>query len=224
MSETLPNRPRAGCWLLVMPLIAIPTVLMGYVVLVWFGYVGVPADGDRVTLDVRTCQAAEAVIQARIADMGLGDPVFSDTVDGFTALVTLPANDFAEDIPAALAKGGRFEVRSGGVVVVDNTQVASTTLRLDFTGEPSIAIQLDEDGTQRLLETMQAHPDDTVALFVDGEAMGERVNRPANAAGRITLPITGADRPSQVAKAAEFGLVMARPLPCDAVVAIVDTL
>ena len=101
-------------------------------------------------------------------------------------------------------------------VILTNASVESATLRLDFTGEPSIAIQLDPAGAATLETAMRADPDGMVQLRVDGDDMGDRVNTPTETRGRITLPITGPDRPSQVARAAEFGLVMARPLPCPA--------
>lgn len=218
MTESPRNRPRAGCWFFGLPLIAIPTVLSGYAALVWAGYVGVPAEGDRVQMRVVTCVEGRAVVRARIDDMGLGRPEYINTADGFTVVVTLPDNDFASDIPVSLVKGGQFEILSNGETFITNADVQSSTLRLDFTGEPSIAIQLTPEGSKTLEDTMRADPDGMVQLQVDGEPMGDRVNTPTETRGHITLPITGPDRPAQVAAAAEFGLVMSRPLPCDATV------
>jgi hypothetical protein len=201
-----------------LPVILIPTVLSGYAVLVWYGYVGIPAAGERVELTVRTCAEGRAVVRARIEDMGLGDPEYTATPDGFTAVVTLPDNDFADAIPVSLAKEGQFEILSNGEVFINNAGVESSTLRLDFTGEPSIAIQLTEEASKTLEDTMRADPEGMVQLQVDGVPMGDRVNTPTETRGHITLPITGVDRPSQVATAAEFGLVMSRPLPCRATV------
>lgn len=217
-TESPRNRPRAGCWFFGLPLIAIPTVLSGYAALVWAGYVGVPAEGERVQMRVRTCVEGRAVVRARIEDMGLGDPEYTTTPDGFTVVVTMPDNDFASDIPVSLAKAGQFEILSNGEAFITNADVESSTLRLDFTGEPSIAIQLNPEGAKTLEDTMRADPDGLVQLQVDGTPMGERVNTPTETRGHITLPIVGPDRPSQVAAAAEFGLVMSRPLPCAATV------
>jgi len=221
MSEDAPrNSPRAGCWFFGLPLIAIPAVISGYAVLVYSGYVGVPATGSRVVLDVETCEEALPVVRARIDDMGLGNPMFVDRDDGLSVTVTLPDNDFADDIPVSLGKQGRFEIWSQDEVILTNADVESATLRLDFTGEPSIAIQLDPAGAATLEAAMRADPDGMVQLMVDGEDMGDRVNTPTETRGRITLPITGPDRPAQVARAAEFGLVMGRPLPCPATVRV----
>ena len=220
MTESPRNRPRAGCWFFGLPLIAIPTVLSGYAALVWAGYVGVPAEGDRVEMRIVTCAEGRAVVRARIEDIGLGDPEYTATPDGFTVVVTMPDNDFASDIPVSLVKGGQFEILSNGQAFITNAQVESTTLRLDFTGEPSIAIQLTPEGSKTLEDTMRADPDGMVQLQVDGVGMGDRVNTPTETRGHITLPITGPDRASQVAAAAEFGLVMSRPLPCAATVQI----
>lgn len=220
MSETQRVAPRSGCWILVLPVVTIPIVILGYVVLVWLGYSGVEAAGERVVLDIETCEEGRTVVGKRIDFMGLGDPVIEETATGLRAEVTLPDNPYADNIPPSLARVGHFEIRSGDSVVVDSDDIESATLRLDFTGEPSIAIQLDEDGITTLEDAMRADPGGTVTLWVDDEAHGERVNTPAETKGHIDLPVTGPVREVQVAYAAEYGMILAHPLPCATTVTV----
>lgn len=199
-----------------MPIVLAAVLVGGYGALLWSGAVGRPADGARVTLAFDGCPQAKDAVQARVLAMGLGEPVVAPRVDGFDVTATLPSDPaVAAVIPAVLARPGRLEVvADDGSIVVDAARIESATLRLDLTGEPAVAVQLDPTGVAALASHTEGRPEGHVDVRVDGVSFGTRENTPPERRGHLTLRISEPTRQAQVAAAADLGVVLGAPLPC----------
>ncbi len=216
MSDDIPIRPRAGCAFFAMPVVLAAVLVTGYGTLLWSGAVGRPADGARVTLAFDGCPEATDAVTARVTSMGLGEPIVVGRADGFDVTATLPADpDIAARIPTMLARPGLLAVvADDGTVVVDASHVETATLRLDLTGEPAVAVQLDPAGVALLASHTEGRPDGHVDVQVDGVSYGTRENTPPERRGHLNLRIGEPTRQAQVAAAADLGIVLAAPLPC----------
>lgn len=220
MSDELPLKPRAGLWFFFVPIGLVAALVLGYATLFTLGARGRPADGARVTLAFSTCAEAQAPIERRVAAMGLGEPVLAPADGGFALSATLPADEaVAARIPDTLVRRGQLAVRQDGAPVVEG-HVERAILRMDFIGEPTVAVELDAEGTAALAAHMEAHPEGQVELFVDDEPFGHRTNSPVERGGKISLRLTDDDRARQVERVAALALVLADPLPCPASVSV----
>lgn len=215
MSTSTPVQPRAGLWFFALPLIIIPSLVAGYAILLYLGYQGETAMGERVTMRFSTCAEAHDVLKARVDAMGLGEPEYATEGEDLAVTATLPANDSAARIPETLARSGEFSITEHdgeGIVLVGG--VESATMRLDFIGEPSVAVQLTREAGKTLEDWMDGHREGEVTMRVDGEPMGNRANHPAERRGHLTIRMTDDDRAMQVERVAALAIVTNAPLPC----------
>lgn len=215
MSEDLPMgiQPRIGCWFLVLPIALAVVLLVGYGALLLFGARGRPATGPVATLTFTGCPEAQEVVAARVEQMGLGDPVFTETEEGFTLTARLPDDPRVIDrIPDTLARTGHFEVRDGAAVIASGVQEA--TVRLDLSGSPVASVQLGPEDTRVLAEHMKANPEGEIQLWLDDQRVGGRKNDPPDEIGRLDLSgdLSHVDR---ITLAAEQAVILGSgPLPC----------
>jgi hypothetical protein len=210
--------PRAGCWLFALPVLMGVAILLAYGYLYYAGLQGRPAQGDRPTLTFTGCDEARDVVARRVETMGLGDPVWNDTPEGFTLTATMPADPrVAKTIPDTLAAGGVFEVKDDqtGAIVVQN-HVDGTSVSLGFLSSyPTTLIQLDEEGTKLLRDHMTGHPDGSVTFLVDGEVMAQRRNIPAEPRGRVEVEARDGTPQDQMEDAARWSVQVGNGvLPC----------
>lgn len=219
-------RPSGGCWLLLVPIFFTLSIVVAYVGMAVLGWFGHPASGDVVAITFTTaCDEAEALVRARVDGMGLGDPTYADVPGGFEVTARLPADDkVAAAIPATLARPGRVEiVADSGEVLVRPEQIDTAQLRLGTRG-PVVGVQLDRDATRALRSHMEAHPDGRIRVLLDGEAVDDRKNVPAEPRGNVEVIPPGKDETEMLGLAAEWALVIEHgPMPCDVAVAGVRT-
>lgn len=220
-------RSRAGCLLLLIPTFMLLAMVAAYVVIFIAGIIGTTAKGDRVQVVYAACPAAEGLIRDRVGLMGLGEPEFVDSADGFALTATMPADPkIAAGIPAALARPGRLEIRAVDAPLTDpplieGERVEASTVHMGTEGAMTL-FRLDETGADTLRVHMQQHPEGSIAYWLDGEKVGDRLNMPAEPHGNLEIYGTGPDEMAQMRIAAERSVILdAGPLPCP--VAVVST-
>lgn len=214
-------KPRAGCWLFIIPVLLIVFMVIGYIVLFAAGVMGTTAHGERVTLRYQACAEAVPLLRERVDLMGLGDPVYEADAPGmFGVTVTLPGEpDVDAGVKTLLATPGRFEIRSmedSNRIVVAGERVSGATMNIPWTGGSVTLIRLDDEGSTALRDYMQQHPDGRIAMSIDGKVLYERSNLPAEARGNLEIEATEGSELEKIRVAVERSILLeAGPLPCE---------
>ena len=218
--DRLEPRPTYGCVLLIVPIVLTVFGVLAYLGMFTLGVIGRTATGERVRIEFASCPEAKALVTDRTALMGLGDPVFADTADGFSLTATLPEDPVdAASIPGTLAAEGRLEVRdpkapAGGPPIVPGEQVDASTVHLGLDGVITL-VKLDAVGTDVLRDHMIAHPEGEIAYVIDGVTAFSRSNLPAEARGNLEIVTAGPSEHEQLRLAAARSIILdAGPLPC----------
>ncbi len=209
-------RPRAGCVLLLLPVVAVFLTFLAYAWLLWSGWNGRPATGPEVQFAFAGCPEAAPVVVDRLDDMGLGRPEVRPAPDGFALTVRLPAPDTD---PAALASTlatvGRFEMRDGDEVLATHDDIAYAGVRLDVTMSPSTLVVLRPEGRDRVYARMREQPGGSTAMVLDGEEVWRFSNRRPTMNGEFEIPPDAANDRARMELAAARGIVLNHgPLPC----------
>ena len=176
--------------MLVVPIVGIALVGSAYLLLVWFGTSGRPADGPEVTLAFSGCAEAAPVVQARLVWMGLEPTAPELAADGFSLSVQLPSDPRTQArIPDTLVRPGRFEVRPHGATtpIVTEADIADATAALGFLDHPKALVQLTLPAARRLAEAMQGTPTGRTEVVLDGETLRSFDNVPAVVDGQVFL-------------------------------------
>lgn len=219
------EQPRGGCFLLMAPIVFLGILIGGYGAVFFMGWQGRAPTGDRVamTFDLSCPEAADGLID-RVERMGLGTPEYERTDSTLKITAQLPATpEHAESIPQALATRGAFTVKSGDVLVTDHTHIETAALRLDFSATPSVAIQLDKEGSIALQEAMEADPMGSVQLFFDDTQIDVRKNQPVEDGGKLQAQPQDDLLNGVTQLAAAWSLWLdGGPLACEATVRSVD--
>lgn len=209
--------PRFGLVMLSMPIAMAVLLVGGYVLVMVLGARGRPATGDRVTLDFAACAEAEPVVRARVEEMGLGDPEWSELPGGFRLVTTLPDWDGAnEDIPATLARQADFQVRYGDEVLLTGVDIASATMRLDYTTSATTAVVLTEPATERLKAFAHSHePGTALQVALDSEVLATLYVGPDQPLEHLELNPSTGDRARNIRAVAAWALLLNNgALPC----------
>jgi hypothetical protein len=165
------EQPRGGCLVLVAPIVMIGLLVAGYGGLLIAGVVGRPAAGERVSLAFQTCPEARPLLEARVAEMGLGEPVWSELPGGYALDATLPADpEVARDIPATLAAPGEL-----AAVFPDGARVAlvveSASTRLDASANPRSAVVVAPSARAELAAARAQRPGVAADILLDGRSV-----------------------------------------------------
>lgn len=229
MTEHVPSastdgRVRTGCWFFILPVVFAAVIFGTYLVLFGVGSLGSAASGERVTIDFQTCAEARPLIEARVAQMGLGTPVYTDRATGFSLTANLPDSPAAPHIPATLARAGDFHIRQGtepdGAEIVGPDAVKKAELTLKELGNPLVEVLLSLEGKDALEAHMEAHVDDQISVWIDVERVFVRDNDPPFRSVKLDLRAEGDDGVDNLRRAADWGMVVSHgPLPCSATVA-----
>jgi hypothetical protein len=220
------SKPRPGCWLFAVPVIAIMGVFVLYGYMLYYGFQGRLADGDLVELTIETCAESEVMIQARVAAMGL--PVeHSVYQDGRLSLqVILPVDSgVADGIPDTLVSPSRFVVyeRDGfddAEPIFGPDDFLYAGVRLTMTASPATFVVLKQDRSLALRKHMEEHPYSGLRYELDGQIVGEIKNIPSIGDGQIEIiPRNVASDKELMEVAAARGITINDgPLPCQATV------
>ncbi|MFK7930394.1 MAG: hypothetical protein AB8H79_19555 [Myxococcota bacterium] len=221
--------PRAGCWFFMLPVVLAVLIFGAYIVLFGVGSMGSAAAGDRVQIDFDTCADARPLIEGRVEQMGLGDPVWSEHDGGLRLVATLPATAAAPHIPATLARTGNLQVRAGltatDPIILGPEHITKAELSLKELGNPLVEVSMNLDGKSTLESHMEDHIDGQISVWIDAEKVFERENDPPFRNSKMDLRAQGDDGVDNLRRAADWGMVMTHgPLPCEAKVASTTTL
>jgi hypothetical protein len=214
-------RPKAVTLFMTLPILFGGGLMLSVAGLALVAWLGGEASGERVDIVLEgTCASeAEPIVQARIAEMGLGEPVVR--VDGPRILLTatLPGQDAdveRRSIPAILAAAGELTVTRGEEVLLSRAEVERAELQLGDAGEAIAVAFIAEAAQERLNVAIDADPEGTLQIRMDGAVI---VDRPS--IGRVVeqeLPIIDAvDVPPdrRMRAAIDRVLVLTHgPLPC----------
>lgn len=221
------EQPRGGCFLLMAPIVFLGILIGGYGTVLFMGWQGRAPDGDRVamTFDLSCPEAADGLID-RVERMGLGTPELERSETRLKITAQLPSNpDHAAGIPKALATRGAFTVRSGDVLVSDYHQIETAALRLDFSATPSVAVQLNSEGSVALQKAMKADPNGVISLYFDDVKVDERKNQPVEDDGKLQMQPQDDLLNGVTELAAAWSLWLdGGPLACPVTLASVDVL
>jgi hypothetical protein len=190
-----------------------------YALLVVLGSRGRAPTGEVVRMEFAGCDDAEVLVRQRVEEMGLGDPRWEDTPEGFAVTTRLPADPSSDRIPSTLTSPGAFEVRAGeardGALVVDHFGIENAVIRLDLSATPTTAVQLDPKARRALSEHMRENPSGSISFWLDGESAGSRKNDPPAKNGRLVLGAKTDDPVEHIRISAARALVLNNgPLPC----------
>ncbi len=216
--DDLPRRGKLGILMLVVPIVSVVLVGSAYVVLAWYGAAGRPAEGPVVQLSLRACPEAEAVLQKRMAFMGLGDPSVASSADGLLVTARFPVEErVIAAIPGTLAAGGRWELRAGqdGDVLATEADIVEATVVPTFLEVPRAQVLLEAEAAKRLKAHMGDHLNDTVTAWLDGDLVTQRHNGPPITDGRVDLDRPELPAETRIDRAAHAAVVLdSGPHPC----------
>lgn len=217
-------KPRPGCLLLLIPLLAVVATFLAYAWLFWNGMAGRPATGPLVDVSFEGCEDAAPVVLARIEDMGLAPIEVVPGPTGFRTRVQLPSSDTdAHAFADVLASPGQFQLRDGDEVLADHTEIASAGVRLDVTMSPSTLIVLEPDARDRVYARMGEKPDGKLQMWVDGELVWSFSNRKPSMNGEFEIPPDAANDQARMELAAGRGIALnSGPLPCTLTVSALE--
>ena len=209
-------KPRGGFVLLGAPIVAIGFVFVAYGWLLFNGWVGRSASGPEATYLVSGCPEAAEVMRARVAEMGLPEPVVAATEGGFVFTVALPsAATDPEAFGETLSAPGRFAMHGGGEVLATEAQIASAGVRMDLTMTPATLVVLDDEGTSRVYDWMNRQPDERTRIELDGVEVWSFGNRKTTTNGEFEIPPSADDDRLRMELAASRGIILNDgPLPC----------
>ena len=218
-SQSTDALPRTGCLFFMLPVGLAALVIIAYVVLFSAGFIGLGAGGDRVAMEFRTCAEARPLIEARVEQMGLGDPVWETTSEGLSLTANMPATPAAPYIPETLARVGDFAIVTGetrdGDVIVDDDDIVQAQLSLKELGNPLVVLEMTHDAHKRLEAHMEAHIEDSISVWVDDELVLARPNDPPFRRTEIDVRAEGDDGQDNLRRAADWGILLTHgPLPC----------
>lgn len=220
------QRPRAGCWLLVVPIVAIVTVFFLYAYMLFYGFQGRTATGDQVRLVIDTCPAAQEFILDRVAAMGLPNESVEQSATRLSMQLTLPSDpDVATAIPGTLIGEARFEVfdrdaPEGSEPLFGGQDFSYAGVRLTMTASPATFIVLNPESAKRLRTHMEENPYKGLRYELDGEVIGSIDNVPSIGDGQIEIiPKKVSNDKELMEVAAARGITInSGPLPCEATV------
>lgn len=217
MTDVDPNDPRleptkgAGCWFFVMPIAMAAILVGGYGTLCMAGWYGHPASGDRVELVFEACPEAKPVLEARVAEMGLGTPEWKLDGSTITLTATLPGDEaLAAGIPGTLAAQGAFliEPEGGGDPLATAANIDDARIRLDIVANPGTAIILDADAKDAIYQAMKADPEGKLVGRIDGVQVWERKNYPPLTEGKLEIETDKETLQEGTAQTAEWGILL----------------
>lgn len=217
-------RPRTGCAILAVPIVMAAILIGGYGALLLASFVGNPPTGEVTTISFVGCDEARPFVEARVATMGLGDPAWADTVEGFDLTARMPEDlEIVSGIVATLAARGDLVVRGGSgpdaPVLATRADVTDTLFRVDLTASPRVGITLAPEAAARVAAHAEAHPEATTTVWIDGDLALDRPNGPGLGWDRLDLGPQG-ENAEVVAKVAGWATVLEHgPLPCDLAIA-----
>lgn len=219
-STAVDHQPRAGCWLLVIPVILTVVIVLAYLFIGTLGVIGRPADGARVEIRYQTCAEALPLIRDRAEAMGLGDLQTAPEPGGMQLVATMPADEgVASRIPETLALGGDFAIVDAhtGERITRTEQVESAVPHLRITGSPITRVSLNLEGRRALGLFVRDHPDGRIAVEVDGQRLAEIPTSDTPGGDNIEVP-TGVEDPTAALEVAAGRAIAVQhgPLPCAA--------
>ena len=194
-------RPRLGCWLFAVPVIAILVVFALYAYMLYYGFQGRSAEGDSVELVFESCPDARELIVRRLEAMGL--PHSGVRMDGsrLSMQVTLPADpSVAAAVPHTLASTALFEVwdrdsKDDDEPLFVPSDINYAGVRLTMTASPVTFVVLKPEPAAGLRQHMEANPHGGIRFTLDGNEVGSFNNMPSIGDGQIELsPREGDER------------------------------
>lgn len=228
-SQATDGLPRSGCLFFMLPVALTVLVIGAYAVLFGAGFLGFGAGGDRVLIEFDTCDDARPMLEARVEQMGLGDPQWDTSGGGLALTTTLPDTPAAPHIPTTLARGGDFALVTGetrdGDVIIDDEDVLEAALSLKELGNPLVVLKLSSEAQKRLEAHMEDHVEGSISVWIDDELVLARPNDPPFRRAEIDVRAEGDDGQDNLRRAADWGILITHgPLPCPAHVASVTPL
>jgi hypothetical protein len=214
------RRGTLGLLSLAVPIVSILVVGGLWVGMAVIGNAGRDADGPRVTFEVEACADALPIVQERAEAMGLDVTAWRAEGTHATLPTTLPADARSQAlIERTLTAAGRLIVRPAGedTPIATEADLAEATAYLPFLDAPKVQAVLVREAGKRLKDHMQAHPEGSLELMLDGAVVTTRRNMPPEEHGELTLDkIDAADDLARMDFAAFAGIVLQHgPLPCD---------
>ena len=173
------RRGIAGIILLVAPIFCVTVVALAYIVLFAYGDAGIAAAGPMARMTYVGCPEAQAVVAARVETMGLPDPEFKTTEDGFQLTSRLPGERrVVERFPdprhvgaPAGAAGHRRRRARRGLGRRDRPGV-----RHGLHGVPRYARAVASGQAAERCSRATCHVHQRIAAFVEGKKIGEYRN------------------------------------------------
>lgn len=176
------------------------------------------ADGDRVQISMQgeCLPSAQEIMDKRIAEIGLGAPVWSfPTEQTADLVVTLPNIPNAkESIPHLLTQRGVWEMRSQGEVVLSNIDIVSVELSLDEGGMPEVLLEFVTSAQQKAQDHIAKYPDQVSELWLDDKKIIDRPNSIRISEG-FRLVSEESNPKMRMQESADFVILLSNPvLPC----------
>jgi hypothetical protein len=211
-------KPRKGAFILLIPIFMVIAVFTAYAFMFGLGVRGRAADGPRKSFLWAACPEAQEVMAHRVAAMGLGDPEFEKTPEGFRLTTTLPSDpDVAAEIPRTLATPGVLRahpVNAPARTLLTNDDVVNASIRQDLTLSPWTVLTLDAGGVEKLGAFVSEERDGRVVYTLDGLPIGS-VSNLKGATPEVELNPEGKDDRDRLHKAAARAIILdSGPMPC----------
>lgn len=207
------------------PPIAIVLVFIAYAWLLYNGWIGRPADGEVAVLDFEGCEEAAPILEARVKDMGLGNPTVEFEAGHIRVNAQLPDRpNAATEISHALSQPGELLVLGDeGNVLMTSAEIDYAGVRMDITMSPSTLIVMTDSGRERVYDYIRQNPGGKLHYRIDGQDVWSHGNQKPLGPGEIEIPPDAQDDAARIELAARRGIALNNgPLPCE-ITALVGT-
>lgn len=200
------------------PVVLAAILLSAIALLVFLGWLGGTASGERVEITFTSSCMTEAhpIITARVNELGLGEPILDVSSTEMKLIATLPGLENDKTfIPVLLSQPGRLKVLADEDVLATEADLKSASLDLDDAGMPVVKIVFVPTVHDMLATHIDGNPRDSLSIWIDDQDELIRPNSVKLGAEMKMVSMAGDTREQMKHSADRTILLQHGPMPCE---------
>jgi hypothetical protein len=177
--QPIDSRPKSLSYLMLAPISFAGLLVIAVTALLYLIWKGDTASGEYVKMEfVGACiEEAKPIVVSRVQQVGLGNPEYQVEGNRLTLSAVLPSIQNAKvTIPKLISRRGILEIRHNNTVILKNSDVLSSKLRLDESGMPETLLNLDSNSIVEMQKYLDQFPNDQSEVWLDDEFLIYRPN------------------------------------------------